>query len=184
PARITYEWLHDGQVFPLGKAVLRAIHVPGHTLGITALLLVDGPRHFLFSGDTIFIRSIARPDLGGRGETWAPLHYRSLYTKLLPLAEDTLVLPGHFSSPHEARDDGLYADRLGALKQANAELRMRSQDEFVKHILASLPQFPPQYVDIKRVNAGLLEPNEEKADELELGKNVCALAQADEKSNR
>jgi glyoxylase-like metal-dependent hydrolase (beta-lactamase superfamily II)/rhodanese-related sulfurtransferase len=178
PATFSYEWLRDGQRFPLGDAVLRAIHVPGHTLGVTALLLDDGTRRFLFSGDTIFIRSIARPDLGGRGETWAPLHYHSLYARLLTLPDDTLVLPGHFSSPHEARDDGLYAGQLGALKQSNAELRMGGPEEFVKHILASLPAFPPQYVDIKRVNGGLLAPDEEKADELELGRKVCALAGA------
>jgi glyoxylase-like metal-dependent hydrolase (beta-lactamase superfamily II)/rhodanese-related sulfurtransferase len=178
PAAVHYEWLRDGQEFCLGSAVLRAIHVPGHTLGITALFLEDGGRRFLFSGDTVFIRSIARPDLGGRAETWAPLHYRSLYERLLTLPEDTLVLPGHFSSPHEARDDGLFAGRLGDLKRANPELAMSDQEAFVKHILASLPVFPPQYVDIKRVNAGLLQPDEEKANELELGKNVCALARA------
>lgn len=178
PATIPFEWLHDGQQFALGRAVLRAIHVPGHTLGITALLLEDDGRRFLFSGDTIFLRSIARPDLGGRGEAWAPLYYHSLYEKLLTLPDDTLVLPGHFSSPQEARAEGLFAGRLGDLKRANAELAMPNQDAFVKHILASLPVFPPQYVDIKRVNTGLLQPDEAKANELELGKNVCALAQA------
>lgn len=178
PATIAYEWLHDGQEFRLGAALLRAIHVPGHTLGITALALDDGNRRLLFSGDTIFIRSIARPDLGGRGETWAPLHYHSLYGRLLTLPGDTLVLPGHFSSPHEARDDGLYAARLADLKRDNPELSMSNKDAFVEHLLASLPVFPPQYVDIKRVNAGLLQPDEEKANELELGRNVCALASA------
>lgn len=178
PATIAYEWLHDGQQFSLGSAVLRAIHVPGHTLGITALLLEDGNRRFLFSGDTIFIRSIARPDLGGRGETWAALHYHSLYARLLTLPEGALVLPGHFSSPQETRSDGLYAATLRDLKRANPELHIGSQEAFVKHILASLPVFPPQYVDIKRVNAGLLAADEEKANELELGRNVCALAQA------
>jgi glyoxylase-like metal-dependent hydrolase (beta-lactamase superfamily II) len=178
PATIAFEWLHDGQQFALGKAVLRALHVPGHTLGITALLLEYQGRRFLFSGDTIFIRSIARPDLGGRGEAWAPLHYRSLYEKLLTLPDDTLVLPGHFSSFQEARGDGLYAGRLGELKRANPELLMRNQEEFVQHILASLPVFPPHYLDIKRVNGGLLAADEEKADELELGRNVCALARA------
>jgi glyoxylase-like metal-dependent hydrolase (beta-lactamase superfamily II)/rhodanese-related sulfurtransferase len=178
PAEIDFTWLRDGDFFPLNDAALRALHVPGHTLGIVALFLEDGGRRFLFSGDTIFIRSIARPDLGGRGEAWAPLHYRSLHDKLLTLPEDTLVLPGHFSTPDEARADGLYAAPLGELKHTNQELAPRGREEFIQHILASLPVFPPQYVDIKRVNAGLLVPDEEKADELELGRNVCALAQA------
>jgi len=53
-----------------------------------------------------------------------------------------------------------------------------SEEAFVQYILGSLPEFPPQYVEIKRVNAGLLVVDEEKASELELGKNVCALAHA------
>jgi glyoxylase-like metal-dependent hydrolase (beta-lactamase superfamily II)/rhodanese-related sulfurtransferase len=177
PAAIPYEWLFDGLEFQLGDARLRALHVPGHTLGAVALLLSEGGRSFLFSGDTIFLRSIARPDLGGRGEAWAPLHYRSLFERLLTLPDDTLVLPGHFSSPQEARPDGLFAARLGELKRANPELAPRGREEFVRHILASLPAFPPQYLDIKRVNAGLLKPDEARADELEMGRNVCALAE-------
>jgi hypothetical protein len=55
---------------------------------------------------------------------------------------------------------------------------MEGKEVFVDYILSSLPHFPPQYVDIKRVNIGLLKPDESKASELELGRNICALAQA------
>ncbi|MDM7460558.1 MAG: hypothetical protein P3X24_002770, partial [bacterium] len=58
------------------------------------------------------------------------------------------------------------------------EYQAKSKEEFIEFMLSTLPVFPPQYVDIKRVNAGLLVPDEEKAQELELGKNVCALADA------
>jgi glyoxylase-like metal-dependent hydrolase (beta-lactamase superfamily II)/rhodanese-related sulfurtransferase len=175
PACIPYEYLRGGQEFDLGGARLRVLHVPGHTLGNTALLLTGGGRPLLFSGDTIFLRSIARPDLGGRGDAWAPLHYRSLFETLLALPEDTLVLPGHFSSPSEARADGDFAAPLGELRRNNPGLAPRSEDEFVRHVLADLPVFPPQYADIKRVNVGLLKADEEKARELETGRNVCAL---------
>lgn len=174
PAAITFEPLRDGQEFPIGKASIQTIHIPGHTLGNVAYL-VNGK--YLIAGDSIFLESIARPDLGGRGETWAPLHYRSL-RKLLELPDATTVLPGHFSSPREANEQGLYTATLGEIKRKNEGLRMaeKSESEFVKYILSSLPQFPPQYVDIKRVNAGLLAIDDEKAAELELGRNVCALA--------
>jgi glyoxylase-like metal-dependent hydrolase (beta-lactamase superfamily II)/rhodanese-related sulfurtransferase len=178
PMAVPYLMLHDEQTFALSPAVLRVIHIPGHTLGNTALLLEHAGQHFLFSGDSIFIRSIARPDLGGRGEAWAPLHYRSIFRKLLVLPDDTLVLPGHYSSPQEVRPDGLFAATIGALKQSNADLAPQTEAEFVGRMLKSLPVFPPQYADIKRVNAGLLEADEEKANELELGKNACALAGA------
>lgn len=174
PATIGYDYLRDGQRFAIGGKTLEALHVPGHTLGNLAFLW-DGT--YLFTGDSIFIESIARPDLGGRGETWAPLHFASL-RRLLELSEATLVLPGHFSGLGEANDGGFFAGSLGSLARSNEGLLMvgKSEEEFVAYILASLPQFPKEYVDIKRVNAGLLEVGEDKASELELGKNLCAMA--------
>lgn len=176
PARIEYAYLRDGQSFEVGRHRLTALHVPGHTLGNTALLLDEG---YLFSGDSIFIESIARPDLGGHGDTWAPIHYASL-RRLMELPDETLVLPGHFAGLAEERDDGLFAGTLGELRGSNDGLKMAAGDEeeFVAYILASLPDFPDEYVEIKRVNAGLVEVKEAKASELELGKNICALSQA------
>jgi len=176
PPRLDYQPLWDGQRFRVGEATIETIHIPGHTLG-NVVYLVNG--RYLLTGDSIFIESIARPDLGGRGDTWAPIHYHSL-RKLLSLPDEVVVLPGHFSSLREADENGVFAMTLGELKQKNEGLVMaqRSENEFVEYILSSLPVFPPQYVDIKRVNAGLLIPDEEKASELELGKNICALAQA------
>lgn len=176
PARIDYAYLRDGQKFEIGRHSLTAMHVPGHTLGNTVFLL-DG-RH-LFTGDSIFIQSIARPDLGGHGDTWAPIHFASL-RRLLDLPDDTLVMPGHFASLAEQGDDGLFAAKLGDLRESNDGLvkAAGAEEEFVAYILASLPKFPEEYVEIKRVNAGLAEAKEAKASELELGKNICALAQA------
>ena len=70
PATIPYEFIRDSQKFPVGRHELEALHIPGHTLGLVAFRLDD---KYLFTGDSIFIRSIARPDLGGKAETWAPL---------------------------------------------------------------------------------------------------------------
>ena len=176
PATISYEPLADQKTFRIGRATLKAIHIPGHTLGNLALVVND---RYVMTGDSIFIESVARPDLGGRGEDWAPLHFRSL-SKLTELADDAIVLPGHFSSLDEADEKGVFSDSLGDLKQKNADLRMilEGEERFVSHLLANLPTFPKQYVDIKRVNAGLLHPNEESASELELGRNLCALSGA------
>lgn len=178
---LRYEPLRDGQEIRFGSSRLEVLHIPGHTLGNLAFL-VNGS--YLLSGDSIFIRSIARPDLGGRGDTWAPLHYRSL-VRLLQLPEEVVVLPGHFSTPTEANADGTYAATLGRLRQTNEGLQLVSRGEatFVEQILASLPEFPPQYVEIKRVNAGLVHPDEEKASELEIGRNICALAQENVRSS-
>lgn len=177
PATFFYQPLRDGQVFRLGKHELRAIHIPGHTLGLVAFLLDE---EYLFTGDSIFIDSIARPDLGGKAEAWAQLHTRSL-RKLLGLAAGVKVLPGHFSSLEESDDRGFFQSTLESLKKQNEsllELERDSDGEFIQYLLGSLPRFSPEYVEIKRVNAGLASPSEDDAASLELGKNVCGLSKA------
>jgi glyoxylase-like metal-dependent hydrolase (beta-lactamase superfamily II)/rhodanese-related sulfurtransferase len=173
PSTIPYEPLRHGQVFQVGSSRLETLHIPGHTLGNAAFLL-DGK--YLFSGDSIFVGSIARPDLGGRAEAWTPLHYASL-RRLMEFPDDTLVLPAHASGPSEAGADGVFGGRLGDLKRSNEGLKRAAGDAagFLAYIMASLPEFPPQYVEIKRANLGLIAPDEDHAEELELGKNVCAL---------
>jgi glyoxylase-like metal-dependent hydrolase (beta-lactamase superfamily II)/rhodanese-related sulfurtransferase len=175
PATIPYNAIHDGQIFKVGQVELEAVHIPGHTLGLVALRIDD---RYLFTGDSICVGSIARPDLGGKAETWAPLHCRSL-RKLAALPGKITVLPGHFSSLKEQNDAGLFAATLDDLNKSNPGLQrlaQESEEGFVRYLLDNLPPFLPEYIDIKRVNAGLLAPSEDKASELEVGKNVCGLA--------
>lgn len=177
PATIDYEAISAHDIFRVGAHELQVMHVPGHTLGLIALLL-EGK--YLFAGDSIFVNSVARPDLGGQAESWARLHTRSL-RKLLELPGSTRLLPGHFSSLEEGGDSGTFSEILDELKSSNDGLRTLqhdSDDEYVRYLLESLPKFNPDYVQIKRVNAGLISPPEEDLETLELGKNVCALSQA------
>ena len=177
PATMGYTPLRDGMHLDLGPVAVEVLWAPGHTLGTTALLVAGAQ---LLSGDTIFIRSVARPDLGGRADAWAPLHHRSL-ERLLALPDATVVRPGHFSARGEADARGEFSAALGALRTSNPELRRVAQgaDEFVSGMLAILPSFPEAYAEIKRVNAGLVQADEERAAELELGKNRCAVTGAD-----
>jgi glyoxylase-like metal-dependent hydrolase (beta-lactamase superfamily II)/rhodanese-related sulfurtransferase len=174
PGRLAFEYLRDGEEIRVGAATLRVLHVPGHTLGNTALLANE---RYLLAGDTIFIRSIARPDLGGRGDTWAPLHFESL-SRLAALPGETLVLPGHSSHPGESDARGVFGATLSRLLAENDDLRSleRGRDEFVQSVLANLPTFPPEYIEMKRVNVGLAAPDEDRIAELETGKNICGLA--------
>jgi glyoxylase-like metal-dependent hydrolase (beta-lactamase superfamily II)/rhodanese-related sulfurtransferase len=176
PAMISYKYIREGQKFSVGKQELAALDIPGHTLGLVAFRLGD---RYLFSGDSIFIRSIARPDLGGKADAWAPLHGRSL-RRLIGLPGGIMVLPGHFSSLDEMDEAGVFAASLEDLKKRNdglIALQRENEDGFVRYLLESLPKFIPEYVDIKRVNAGLLTPTEDDAAALETGKNACALSQ-------
>ena len=174
PARFDYEPLHDRSCIAFGDSVLDVVHVPGHTLGAVALLLDD---RWLFCGDTLFNTSIARPDLGGAAAAWTPLHQASL-RRLLALDGEVTVCPGHFSSGAEGDAAGRFTAKIAELASKNEGAR-RAQgppEAFAAYILASLPEFPPRYVEIKRVNLGLSTPGEAEVSELELGKNVCALA--------
>jgi hypothetical protein len=87
-----------------------------------------------------------------------------------------MILPAHFSTLDEADSEGRFVASYGTVKQQNDGLAPRSRDEFIDYVLNHLPTFPPQYVEIKRVNIGLMSPDEDKAAELETGKNACALS--------
>lgn len=174
PATFSFRYLEEGTVFTLGEVNVRALHLPGHTLGMTNPLVDD---RFLLTADTLFIGSVGRPDLGGRAKTWTPLLYRSLQ-RVLTLPDHTVVLPAHFSHMREANDQGCYCATIGAVRDSNEGLRMLSQglEAFSAYILEHLPEHPPTYDDIRRVNTGLLQVDEAKASELELGRNQCALS--------
>jgi len=179
PARIAYHHLTDGQTFTVGQYTVRVIWFPGHTLGQVNYLF-SGPtgQTYLFSGDGLFLNSFGRPDLGGKGEEWAPILYDSLYHRLPPhLKNDTLILPAHFSSVDEDDGAGRFAKAYGQVRQENTALQHSSKQAFLDFVLSHLPKFPEEYIQIKRVNIGLVEPTEEEASELELGKNICALAE-------
>ena len=84
-------------------------------------------------------------------------------------------MPAHFGMFTEARSGGRFAAPLSEVRRLNEWLSPQPKETFVEYILDHLPVFPPQYVQIKRVNLGLAEPDEAEATELELGKNICAL---------
>jgi glyoxylase-like metal-dependent hydrolase (beta-lactamase superfamily II)/rhodanese-related sulfurtransferase len=179
PAALPYQPLSDGQVFQLGATTIRTIWYPGHTLGQVNFLLEtpDGGR-YLFSGDGLFLRSFGRPDLGGKGEAWTPLLYASMYERLpRHLTDATLILPAHFSTLDECDAKGRCAANWAEVRRTNSSLGYgESLEVFSAFVLGNLPVFPPQYVEIKRVNLGLVAPSEERAEELELGKNICAVS--------
>ncbi len=174
PATFSFRYLRDEMLIKLGEVNVRALHLPGHTLGMVNPLIDD---RFLLTSDTLFIDSVGRPDLGGRAKTWTPLLYRSLQ-RLLALPDDTVVLPAHFSNMREADDQGCYCATIGSLRTRNVGLNMLGKGlaAFTDYILRNLPEHPPSYDDISRVNTGLIEVDEAKASELELSRNQCALS--------
>ncbi len=179
PAKIAYTSLADGQQFTLGTISIKAIWYPGHTLGqFNFLLTTPDNSTYMFTGDGIFLRSFGRPDLGGKGEAWTPVLYESMFTRLPQHINDsTMILPAHFSNLTEDAGNGIFAAPYATVRQQNDSLKPRTLEEFTSYVLSHLPHFPPEYIEIKRVNIGLTTPTEEQASELELGKNICALSE-------
>lgn len=164
--------VNDGDVIEVGGARLSALRTPGHTTESTTYRL-DGTA--LFTGDTLFLAAVGRPDLeAGAGEARerARLLHRSL-TRLAALPGEVLVLPGHTSEPVAFDGEpivGTLAEVLGRV-----ELLRLPEEAFVEAILGRLPPTPPNHGAIVAFNeAGELPAGDPT--ELEAGANRCAVA--------
>jgi hydroxyacylglutathione hydrolase len=143
----------DGEVFKLGDITLTALHTPGHTMESTTYLLKDknGKDHAIFSGDTLFLGDVGRPDLAQKAahmtqEQLAGLLYNSLRTKIMTLADDVIVYPAHGAG--SACGKNLSKETVGSIgdqKATNYALRAdMTQEEFVKEVTDGLLP-PPAY---------------------------------------
>ena len=143
----------DGQEFKVGKATIRVIHTPGHTMESTCYLVIDehGKETGLFSGDTLFIGDVGRPDLAQKviaeltQEMLAGHLYDSLRTKIIPLSDDIIVYPAHGAGSACGKNMSKETtDTLGNQKRTNYALQPMSKEEFIKQVLTGLTP-PPAY---------------------------------------
>lgn len=142
----------DGQTFTLGNATIKAIHTPGHTLESTCYLLLDEKNEpvALFSGDTLFLGDVGRPDLAQKAanltqEQLAELLYDSLYTKILPLPDHITVYPAHGAGSACGKNMMKETlDSLGNQKKINYALNQPNKAAFVNAVLEGLTP-PPAY---------------------------------------
>lgn len=142
----------DGEELKLGKLTIKVLHTPGHTLESVTYLLKDenGKDYAIFSGDTLFLGDVGRPDLAIKSdltkEDLAKMLYDSLRTKIMPLADDVIVYPAHGAG--SACGKNLSKETVGVLgeqKKTNYALRAdMSKEEFVKEVLDGIAP-PPQY---------------------------------------
>lgn len=153
-AETTYD-IHsatDGEIFKLGKVTIKVLHTPGHTLESSSFLLIDenGNDYALFSGDTLFLGDVGRPDLAIKSdltkEDLAGMLYDSLRTKIMTLADDIIVYPAHGAG--SACGKNLSKETVGTIgeqKKTNYALRAdMTKEEFIKEVLDGMPP-PPQY---------------------------------------
>ena len=143
----------DGQVFKVGDITITVLHTPGHTMESSVFLLKDekGKDHAIFSGDTLFLGDVGRPDLAQKmGEITeddlAGFLYNSLRTKIMPLADDVIVYPAHGAGSSCGKNlSKETVDTLGNQKASNYALRAdMTKEEFIKEVTDGLLP-PPQY---------------------------------------
>ncbi|CAD8174882.1 unnamed protein product [Paramecium octaurelia] len=141
----------DGELLPLGSVQIRVDHTPGHTMESSCFVLINqGKDHSVYTGDTLFLGEVGRPDLAVKGEELtvemlASYLYDSLRNKIMKLNDDVIVFPGHGAGSSCGKAIGTGKScTIGIQKQKNYALQPMSKEEFIKKLLEGMPK-PPQY---------------------------------------
>jgi len=172
----------DNEEFKIGKITLKALHTPGHTLESITYLLIDenGKNHAIFTGDTLFLGDVGRPDLAIKSnltkKDLAGMLFKSLRTKIMTLEDSVIIYPAHGAG--SACGKNLSKETVGTLgdqKKNNYALRANmNKDEFVKEVLDGIGE-PPQYFS---ENAKLNQSGYSELDKvLENGNNPLSVSE-------
>ena len=149
----------DGQILEVGKLKIKVLHTPGHTMESTTYLLFDenGKEYCIFSGDTLFIGDVGRPDLAQKSDLTihdlAGFLFDSLRNKIMTLPDSLLVYPAHGAGSACGKNMSKETyDTLGNQKMFNYALRANmSREEFIKEVTNGLELVPPPYYFPKNV---------------------------------
>ncbi len=148
----------DKEEFKLGKITISALHTPGHTLESTCYLLTDeaGKPNAIFTGDTLFVGDVGRPDLSSgdmSNEELAEILFDSLQEKILPLANDIIVYPAHGAGSSCGKSMGPNTfSTIGEQKESNYALKAKFKEEFVEAITTGLSQAPKYFAINAAIN--------------------------------
>ncbi len=159
---------HDGEILKVGNLTIRVLHTPGHTLESTCYLLYDeaGMEQALFTGDTLFIGDVGRPDLAQKAahltqEDLAGMLYESLNRQIKPLPDHVLIYPAHGAGSACGKNMSKETvDTLGHQKQVNYALRAPTKAQFIQEVTEGLqppPAYFPQNVAMNRAGAQSLD---------------------------
>lgn len=149
------------------------VHSPGHTPGSMTYLVNE---KYMISGDTVFIVSIGRPDLGNMAVEWAQMLYETLQNRISVMPDELIVLPGHYTDWQvEADSNHIIMNDFGTVKSMNEDIyNIDDVEDFVEYIQGNMRNQPEIYGQIRQVNFGKLTPCENEQNVMDLGKNECA----------
>jgi glyoxylase-like metal-dependent hydrolase (beta-lactamase superfamily II) len=171
PAAIPFSPIEEGSTIRVGGAETGVRHTPGHTEGSVTIMTGDAA----LTGDFIFVNSVGRPDLGGKSDAWTPVLWDSLERARREWDPATRIFPAHYASPSEREPDQSVGRPFGRVLESNPPLGIRDRDAFLSWVGSKVGKAPEAYKKIKAVNLGLLEVWDMEAQELEGGRNECAL---------
>lgn len=172
----------DAEQFQVGELRIEVLHTPGHTLESTCYLLKEatGKNHCVFTGDTLFVGDVGRPDLAQKGEELtmhdlAGMMYDSIHQKLFPLEDDVIIYPAHGAGSSCGKNLGKETfSTIGEQKKHNYALQASGKEAFIKAVTDGIAA-PPQYFP---VNARINKEGYEQLDEV-LTKGMRALSVED-----
>ncbi|MEP6584269.1 MAG: rhodanese-like domain-containing protein [Ginsengibacter sp.] len=148
----------DGEIFKVGKITVEVIHTPGHTIESTCYLLHDESNkpYCLFSGDTLFVGDVGRPDLSSGNmtrEELASIMYDTIQNKLIPLADDVIVYPAHGAGSSCGKNIGNEtSSTIGIQKKTNYALQPQTREEFIKAVITGLNEAPSYFAVNAKIN--------------------------------
>jgi hydroxyacylglutathione hydrolase len=145
----------DGETFKVGDITIEVLHTPGHTLESTCYLLKDsnGKNYCVFTGDTLFVGDVGRPDLAQKGaeitmNDLAGMMYDSLHSKLFPLEDDVIVYPAHGPGSSCGKNLGPHTfSTIGEEKRSNYAMKAATKEDFITAVTDGITA-PPQYFPI------------------------------------
>lgn len=149
----------DGDIFKLGKLSIKAIHTPGHTLESTCYLLSDenDKPHAIFTGDTLFIGDVGRPDLSSgsmSSEELAGIMYETIQNKILPLSDDIILYPAHGAGSSCGKSlSKETVSTIGEQKKNNYALQPISKEDFVKEVTTGFDAAPKYFAINANINS-------------------------------
>ncbi|MCM3876495.1 MAG: MBL fold metallo-hydrolase, partial [Thermoanaerobaculia bacterium] len=164
-AAFSHRPVRDGEEIRLGGLVLRILDTPGHTPESISILVLDSAPRLVFTGDTLFIGDVGRPDLAGSeggltADGMAGQLYDSLHGKLLALPDDVAVYPAHGAGSLCGRNISKEtSSTIGEQRRTNYALRPMKKEDFVRMMTADLPEVPayfPRDVELNRAGAAPL----------------------------
>ena len=157
-AKFPFHLAKDGEIFKIGNITLEVLHTPGHTIESTCYLLRDEKNkpYCIFTGDTLFIGDIGRPDLSSGNltkEELAAIMYDSLHNKIMPLADDIIVYPAHGPGSSCGKNIGTETQStIGIQKKTNYALQPQTKEEFIKSVTSELEDAPAYFSINAKIN--------------------------------